>query len=277
MPWPICNGKYCQTIVPSPCCRECPAKGTKGQLGADVAELDLPALPSWRFSKVAELSTVPPGDRYLQPTGSTFPAIDSIAVVGSTAYLIQITQNVDHGIKAGLLEVLRYLPAHLKVEFIWALPPRVWAEETFNAKDPPAQQGGQPATSGTERDSYDLIAKRLKACQQQYKIPVSVDGLADYSSSTSDAESSSSQGSASPGLSDEEASSPQGAALPVSSPPGQFSSSQSAALPETGSKGSVAAFSGIAEVTGRLQGADTMFTKVNCHPSHPRRLPALTP
>ena len=248
-------------IVSLPCCRECPPTGTKGQLGADVGEVTLPALPSWRFSKAAELSTLPPGDRYLQPTGSTFPAIDSIAVVGNTAYLIQMPQNTDHGVNAGLLELLRALPADLEVEFIWALPPRVWAEQTFNAKDLPAQQGHQPATSGPERDSYDLIAERLKACEKQYKIPVSVDGLTNYSSSTSDLESSSSQGAASPGSSNvEETSSLQGAAFPSSS------SSQSAALPETGSSASVAAFSSFAKFTGRLQSANTKFTKVRSLP-----------
>ena len=99
-------------------------------MGADAALLELPSLPCWRFNKAAELSGVPPGNWYLQPTGSSFPAIDSIAVVGRTAYLIQITQNVDHGIKAGLLDVLKYLPEHLDVEFIWAVPPKVWAEVT---------------------------------------------------------------------------------------------------------------------------------------------------
>ena len=87
-------------------------------MGANAAPLELPPLPCWRFNKAAELSGVPLGDWYLQPTGSSFSAIDSIAVLGRTTYLIQITQNVDHGIKAGLLGVLKYLPEHLDLEFI---------------------------------------------------------------------------------------------------------------------------------------------------------------
>lgn len=154
-------------------------------------------------------------------------------MVGRTAYLIQITQNVDHGIKAGLLDVLKYLPEHLDVEFIWAVPPKVLVEETFNSKDLPVQQDDQPATSGPEHDSHDLIAQRLQACKQQFKIPVSVDGLANYSTSTSEADSSVSQGAASP---------------------------------DTGSSSSVAAFSDMARVTGRLLEAQSMYPKVGALP-----------
>ena len=213
-----------QIIVPSKCCRR-----TEGQRGDDVAEMKWPALSSWRFNNASQLETVPYGDRYLQPIGCSFPAIDSIAVVGHTAYLICITENVDCGIDAGLLEVLKYLPPHLEVEFIWALPPGVWDQKAFSARDMPAHQGDRPAAYTRESSFFFKIAKRLRSCQKQYKIPVSVNRPAKYGASISDVD---------------------------------FVSSQTAALPGTGSSGSVAAFSSIAEVTGKLQGANSQLTKV---------------
>ena len=47
-------------------------------------KLELPALSEHCFSKVEDLQYVTIGDKYLRPPKS-FPAIDSIAIVGGTA------------------------------------------------------------------------------------------------------------------------------------------------------------------------------------------------
>ena len=73
-------------------------------------ELKLPALSEHRFSKVEDLQNVSTEDKYLRPPKS-FPAIDSIAIVGGTAYLVQITQDLKHDINVGLLSVLACLPS----------------------------------------------------------------------------------------------------------------------------------------------------------------------
>ncbi|CAK0731510.1 hypothetical protein CVIRNUC_000004 [Coccomyxa viridis] len=99
-------------------------------------ELELPALSEHRFSKVEDLQSVSTEDKYLRPPKS-FPAIDSIAIVGGTAYLVQITQDLKHDINVGLLSVLACLPSHLDVKFVWALPDDLWGQETFNARDVP--------------------------------------------------------------------------------------------------------------------------------------------
>ena len=99
-------------------------------------KLELPALSGHCFSKVEDLQYVTIGDKYLRPPKS-FPAIDSIAIVGGTAYVVQITQDLKHDINSGLLSVLACLPSHLDVRFVWALPGDVWAKDTFNARDVP--------------------------------------------------------------------------------------------------------------------------------------------
>ena len=99
-------------------------------------KLELPAISEHCFSKVEDLQHVKTGDKYLRPPES-FPAIDSIAMIGDTAYLVQITQDLKHGINIGLLSVLACLPPHLDVRFLWALPDELWAQDTFNARDVP--------------------------------------------------------------------------------------------------------------------------------------------
>ena len=99
-------------------------------------ELKLPVLSEHRFSKVEDLQHVSTEDTYLRPP-KFFPAIDSIAIVGGTAFLVQITQDLKYDINVGLLSVLACLPSHLDVKFVWALPDDVWGQETFNAGDVP--------------------------------------------------------------------------------------------------------------------------------------------
>lgn len=132
--------------------------------------LELPPLPVRFFWKAEHLSTLPPGDQYVQPTSSSFEAIDSIAIVGDKAYLLQITQDTQHAINAGLLNILACLPEYLEVEFVWVLPPSIWASQTFNVRDVPQQ----PSPGSPAADRWDLVEERLRACQQQYKIPVQV-------------------------------------------------------------------------------------------------------
>ncbi|BDA48352.1 hypothetical protein COCOBI_12-0280 [Coccomyxa sp. Obi] len=161
--------------------RVCPPKSSKQKQGHDVGPLTWPALPSFHFTYAEQLSELPAGDWYCKPSGSTYPAIDGIAVVDGRAHLIQVTSNTQHGISARLADTLACLPAHLEIEFIWAVPPKVWAEKTLNAQDVPEQKGARPATPGPERDSYDRVAERLKACKKQFKIPVDMmDALAEY-------------------------------------------------------------------------------------------------
>ena len=135
--------------------RICPERGFKGAVNESLVDADdiglklndraaargtwkieLPALSEHCFSQVEDLQYVTPGDKYLRPPKS-FPAIDSIALVGGTAYLVQITQDLKHDINIRLLSVLACLPTHLGVRFVWALPHDVWAQDTFNARDVP--------------------------------------------------------------------------------------------------------------------------------------------
>ncbi|CAL8466521.1 g6057 [Coccomyxa elongata] len=130
--------------------------------------LELPPLPTRYFWKAEDLSSLPCEDQYVQPQSASFEAVDSIAIVRNKAYLFQITQDTQHNIKAGLLDVLAYLPQQLEVEFVWVLPPSVWASQTFNRKDMPQKTSlGSPAAG-----RWALVEKRLRACQQQYKIPI---------------------------------------------------------------------------------------------------------
>ena len=112
--------------------------------------LELPALPVYHFNSVEELQNVPAGDKYLQPP-LNFAAIDSIAIRGGTAYLLQITQNVEDDINVGLLSVLACLPPHVQsVRFVWALPDDVWGQKRFNAKAvPQIADLSRPAVSST--------------------------------------------------------------------------------------------------------------------------------
>ena len=96
----------------------------------------LPLLPVHYISRVEDLLDVPAGDMYVQPPRS-FAAIDSIAILGGTAYLVQITEDVERNITVGLLSVLACLPSHLEVRFVWALPAHVWEKHTFNRKPIP--------------------------------------------------------------------------------------------------------------------------------------------
>lgn len=116
----------------------------------DTWVLDLPALPVYHFNSVEELQNVLAGDKYLQPP-LNFAAIDSIAIRGGTAYLLQITQNVEHDINVGLLSVLACLPPHVQsVKFVWALPDDVWGHKGFTAKAvPQIADLSRPAMSGT--------------------------------------------------------------------------------------------------------------------------------
>ena len=116
----------------------------------DTWVLELPSLPVYHFNNVEELQNVSAGDKYLQPP-MNFAAIDSIAIRGGTAYLLQITQNVEHDINVGLLSVLACLPPHVgSVKFVWALPDDVWGHKRFNAKAvPQIADLSRPAVSGT--------------------------------------------------------------------------------------------------------------------------------
>ena len=135
--------------------RICPERGFKGAVDESLVDaddiglqlndraaargtwkLELPALSEHCFSQVEDLQYVTPGNKYLRPPKS-FAAIDSIAIVGGTAYLLQITQDLKHDINIGLLSVLACLPSHLDVRLVWALPHDVWAQDTFNARDIP--------------------------------------------------------------------------------------------------------------------------------------------
>jgi hypothetical protein len=136
--------------------------------GAEL--LELPPLPVKYFWKAEDLASLPSGDKYVQPTSSSYEAIDSIAIVQNKAYLFQITQDTQHDIKTGLLDVLACLPEQLEVEFVWVLPPSVWASQTFNRKDLPQK----PSPGSPAADRWALVEERLRACQQQYKIPVQV-------------------------------------------------------------------------------------------------------
>ena len=68
----------------------------------------LPALPAQYISRFEDLLHVPAGDMYVQPKSH-----DSIAIVGGTAYLVQITADVGRDITVGLLSV-------------WPVCPRTW-------------------------------------------------------------------------------------------------------------------------------------------------------
>lgn len=159
-------------------------------------------------------------------------------MVDGTAYLIQVTSNItwwiiERGIHARLADTLASLPAHLDVQFIWAVPPKSWAEKTLITQAVPAQKGARPATPGPERDSYDMVAERLEACKTQYKIPVDmVDALEEYRYRLSTS--------------------------------AEFSSvpSDSSDGPEVGYSGGIAAIPRIPAMTGRLHGADPKCTKV---------------
>ena len=144
--------------------------GDSGTLLPGAQMLELPPLPVRYFWKAEHLYSLPSGDQYVQPTSSSFEAIDSIAIVRNKAYLFQITQDTQHDIKTGLLDVLACLPKQLEVEFVWVLPPSVWASQTFNMKDLPQQ----PSPGSPAADRWELVEQRLRACQQQYKIPVQV-------------------------------------------------------------------------------------------------------
>ena len=121
------------------------AKGTWG--------FTLPALSLHYISRVEDLLDVPAGDMYVQPP-MHFAAIDSILIVGGTAYLVQTTENLKQGINVGLLSVLACLPSHLEVKFIWALPADVCRHSTFNRKTVPQIASlSRPAHTGRARSN----------------------------------------------------------------------------------------------------------------------------
>lgn len=136
--------------------------------------LELPRLSTKYISKAEDLSVLPPGDWYVEPLQG-FAAIDSIAIVGNKAYLIQITQNPQHDINAGLLDVLEWLPEQLEVEFVWVLPQSIWEKETFNVKKAPEQpKPDSSATDSLAAGKREMVQQRLEACKQQFKIPVQI-------------------------------------------------------------------------------------------------------
>ena len=107
-----------------------------GAAASSTWKFTLPALPVHHISTVEDLRDVPAGDMYVQPP-MNFAAIDSIAILGGTVYLIHITQDVKQDINVGLLSVLACLPWHLEMRFVWALPAHVWGQSTFNARAVP--------------------------------------------------------------------------------------------------------------------------------------------
>ena len=143
--------------------------------------LNLPALPLHYINRVEDLRDLPAGDLYVQPP-IDFAAIDSIAIMGSTAYLVQITQEVEHHIDVGLLSVLACLPLHLEVRFVWALPAEVWEQSTFNRRPiPQIASLSQPVhtdktnikkhvstAAGSLIAGYESVQKRTAAEAQMY-------------------------------------------------------------------------------------------------------------
>ena len=113
------------------------ALGLEGSAAArSTWDLMLPALPVQYISRVEDLLDVPAGDMYVQPPMHS-AAIDSILIVGGTAYLVQITENARQNIGLSFLSVLACLPSHLEVRLLWALPADVWGHSTFNRKAVP--------------------------------------------------------------------------------------------------------------------------------------------
>ena len=146
-------------------------------------KLNLPRLPASYFLGVESLSRLSPGeDKYLLPPPS-FGAIDSIAIVGDVAYLFQITQDRQHKISEFLLAVLAYLPEHLHVEFIWVFPLGMWKKVKFKQRQLPdltayleedsvQKAAPQQRHARMVASNQKLVAKRLRECEEQYKIPV---------------------------------------------------------------------------------------------------------
>ena len=144
-------------------------------------EFDLPALPVHYINRVEDLRDVPAGDLYVQPP-MDFAAIDSIAIIGGTAYLVQFALDVKHDINVGLLSVLACLPSHLEVRFVWALPAEVWEQSTFNRKPiPQIASLSQPVhidkahirkhvntAAGSLIAGYEGVEKRTAAEAQMY-------------------------------------------------------------------------------------------------------------
>ena len=156
------------------------ALGLQGAAEASSeGSLLLPELTEWFFYGVDDLQQLPAGDRWLQPPAG-FPAIDGIAIVGKTAYLIQITRDLQHDLNAGLLSVLARLPKDLSVKFVWALPADIWGRNTFNARDVPEigslPTSGMCAIKALADEDKQLVKTRIRACETQYKIaiPISV-------------------------------------------------------------------------------------------------------
>ena len=116
----------------------------------------LPALPVHYISKVEDLLNVPAGNMYVQPPVN-FAAIDSIPILGGTAYMVQITEDVERNITVGLLSVLACLPSHLEVRFVWALPAHVWEKRTFNRKPiPQIASLSYPSPTGRAHSKKDV-------------------------------------------------------------------------------------------------------------------------
>lgn len=134
---------------------------------SDERRLNLKKLPVFYFTHAKELENLPDDDVYLQPTAPNYPAIDAIAICGSKAYLFQVTRSGSHTIDKKLCNVLAYLPAHLEVEWIWVLPPEIWADSSFNVRKVPNFDG-----TGFSAAKVRLIEDRLQAVQTQYKMAV---------------------------------------------------------------------------------------------------------
>ena len=116
----------------------------------------LPALPVQHISRAEDLLDLPDEDIYVQPP-MQFAAIDSIAIVGCTAYLVQIAEDVKHDITVDLLSVLACLPSHLQVRFVWALPAHVWEKHIFNRKViPQIASLSYPSSTGSDHSKMDV-------------------------------------------------------------------------------------------------------------------------
>ena len=130
----------------------------------------LPALPVQYISRFEDLLDVPAGDMYVQPPMHS-AAIDSILIVGGTAYLVQITENVRQNIDVSFLSVLACLPSHLEVRLLWALPAGVWGHSTFNRKAVPqiarlsrsVHTGKARGKKGVKPAAGSIIATRERA------------------------------------------------------------------------------------------------------------------
>ena len=112
-------------------------------------------------AKFEDLLNVPAGNMYVQPPVN-FAAIDSIPILGGTAYMVQITEDVERNITVGLLSVLACLPSHLEVRFVWAAAGSCVGKAHI-------QQKAHPADSQSELSITHRQGSQQKGCSELRK------------------------------------------------------------------------------------------------------------